>query len=227
MIKLPARLHEGRHLSGSANSIQIVLHDTTPVISPLADLRPLRFVIADNKTLGQEFASLVEQYHYLGYETPKGENVKYLVYSKDGILLSCLVFSCSAWACASRDKFLGWDAATRKANLRYISNNSRYLVLPWVRVPHLASHILGLIAKRVSSDWEYKYGHKLHLLETFVERDRFRGSSYKAANWIRTGETTGRSRNDRYSKLSVPIKDVYLYPLHKNFRKELCSGIII
>jgi hypothetical protein len=105
--------------------------------------------------------------------------------------------------------------------LPFITNNTRFLILPWVKVPHLASHILGLICRRISSDWQEKYGHAVYLLETFVERDRFKGTCYKAANWIHVGETTGRSRNDRYNNLRVPIKDIYLYPLHKNFREVL------
>jgi hypothetical protein len=152
-----------------------------------------------------------------------GENLKYMVYSAQGQLLACLLFGSSAWSCASRDAFIGWNAKSRRANLIYTTNNTRFLILPWVKVEHLASHILGLICKRIASDWQTKYGHELYLLETFVEKSRFRGTCYKAANWVCVGQTKGRSRNDRYNKLKVPIKDIYLYPLSKNFREVLCS----
>ncbi|MHB1167240.1 MAG: Druantia anti-phage system protein DruA [Carboxydocellales bacterium] len=116
----------------------------------------------------------------------------------------------------------------RKANLYLTTNNTRFLIFPWVRIPHLASHILGLISRRISSDWQVKYGHPVYLLETFVEKDRFKGTCYKAANWKFVGETTGRSRNDRYKNLRVPVKDIYLYPLDKNFREVLtkCSHLL-
>jgi len=134
---------------------------------------------------------------------------------------ACLLFGSAAWKIAPRDDFIGWDADTRKANLNLLTNNMRFLILPWVRVPHLASYILGNIARRISSDWLLKYGHPIYLLETFVEQGRFQGTCYQAANWICTGQTRGRSRNDRYATLKVPIKDIYLYPLIKRFREAL------
>jgi len=199
-----------------------MIHDTTPVTVPIKDLLPLKVeVIRKSGPLLTEFKSLLVQYHYLGFDMTVGENMKYMVYSRDGILLSCLLFGSAAWSCAPRDKFIGWHASARKAHLPFVTNNTRFLILPWVKVPHLASHILGLICRRISSDWQEKYGHTVYLLETFVERERFKGTCYKAANWIHVGETTGRSRNDRYNNLRVPIKDIYLYPLHKNFKEVL------
>jgi hypothetical protein len=135
--------------------------------------------------------------------------------------LACLLFGSAAWKTRPRDSFIDWTSATRKRNLHFITNNMRFLILPWVKVPHLASHILGRIAKRISSDWVEKYGHPIYLLETFVERDRFRGTSYRAANWMCVGHTRGRTRNDRDNSIRVPVKDIYLYPLCRDFRRYL------
>jgi hypothetical protein len=138
-----------------------------------------------------------------------------------GRLLGCLLFGSAAWKCRARDEFIGWTQKQREQNLHLITNNTRFLILPWVRIPHLASWILGQVLRRLSDDWESKYGHRIVLVETFVERDRFAGTSYKAANWIRLGATTGRSRQDRQHNLQVSVKDVYLYPSCHEFRREL------
>src|SRR3989337_4462174 len=121
----------------------------------------------------------------------------------------------------SQELCIDWDMLARKQYLHLIANNLRFLILPWVRVPHLASHVPGLIARRIRNDWIHKYGHPIYLLETFVERERFQVTSYKAANWLLVGQTKGRTRNDRYNTIRVPIKDIYLYPLTPNFREAL------
>ena len=139
--------------------------------------------------------------------------------------LGCLLLGSSAWKVACRDEFIGWDIETRQRNVNLITNNTRFLVLPWIQVRHLASHILAQVSRRISSDWLKKYGHGIELLETFVERDRFLGTCYKAANWIYVGQTTGRSRNDRYSNIKVPVKDIYIFPLDKNFRHSLTLSV--
>lgn len=223
-INLPARAHHGGRKPNSKDHVQFMLHCTSPITCNLKELLPLTLKTIERGFPLQEFKSLVAQYHYLSFDMTAGENIKYMVYSRNGELLTCLLFGASAWSCAPRDNYIGWDALARRANLTYSTNNIRFLVVPWVKVPHLASHILGLISRRISSDWQVKYGHPVHLLETFVEKDRFKATCYKAANWIYVGETTGRSRNDRYSKLSVPIKGIYLYPLSKNFREVLCNA---
>jgi hypothetical protein len=128
-------------------------------------------------------------------------------------VVACFLFGAAAWRCAARDRHLGWATAERAAGLGAVANNTRFLILPWVRVPHLASHLLGLVARRIDADWRAKYQHGLRWLETFVERDRFLGTCYRAANWVWVGETTGRSRQDRKMSLRVPVKDVYLYRL--------------
>jgi len=147
--------------------------------------------------------------------------MKYLVFDRDARPVACLLFGSAAWKIAPRDNFIGWDGARRKAKLHLLTNNMRFLILPWVKVPHLATHILGTMARRISSDWMKRYHHSLYMLETFVEKERFRGICYQAANWIYVGQTQGRSRNDRYSSLKVPIKGIYLYPLVERFRNAL------
>jgi len=145
------------------------------------------------------------------------------VRSEQGRLLACLVFGSSAWKCQDRDQWIAWSREQREKKLNFTTNNTRFLILPWVKVPHLASWILGQISRRLSSDWQKKYGHPILLVETFVERDRFKGTAYRAANWIRVGSTTGRTRQDRNNSLCMPVKDIYLYPLLANFRKSLCA----
>lgn len=207
---------------GHKNYIQVMMHDNSDIVADIRGILPLHLEILQERSFQmQEFKSLLEQYHYLGFDRSVGENLKYLVYSRQGKILACLLFGSAAWACAPRDKFIGWKTDSRRNHLIYTTNNTRFLILPWVKVPHLASHILGLIVRRIASDWQEKYGHPLYLLETFVEKERFKGTCYRAANWIYVGETTGRSRNDRYTNLQVPIKDIYLHPLDKHFREYL------
>ena len=203
-------------------SIQYVLHQKAPIQSGLKNLVPIQIEPIGNAQKKETlFKTLISLYHYLGYAGTVGENIKYMAFDRNANPLACVLFGSAAWKTAPRDIFIGWDHQTRKRNLHLITNNMRFLILPWVRVPHLASHILGRIAKRISADWTKKYGHPLYLLETFVERQRFRAICYKAANWICVGQTKGRTRNDRYTTISVHIKDVYLYPLTKNFREAL------
>lgn len=149
--------------------------------------------------------------------------MKYLVRDRHGRDLACVLFGSAAWKTKPRDEFIGWSQETRSRNLLWITNNTRFLILPWVRVPHLASHVLGRIIRRIRADWNTKYGHPVHLLETFVERDRFLGTCYKAANWKHVGSTTGRSRQDRHTTLNVPVKDIYLYPLIPHFKEALLN----
>ena len=159
------------------------------------------------------FNGLLAHEHYLGHRNTVGENLRYLVRDRHGRPVACALFGSAAWKCADRDAFLGWDRATRERNLQRLTNNTRFLIPGWVQVPHLASHVLGLIARRIRADWQAKYGHPIHALETFVDRSRFKGTCYRAANWLRLGETRGRTRNDRAHRIRAAIKDVYLYPL--------------
>jgi len=169
------------------------------------------------------FDALLHHHHYLSHRSSVGENLQYLVRDAQARPLACVLFGAAAWQCAARDRYLGWDSAVRAQNLHLIANNTRFLILPWVQVAHLASHVLGRIAQRLSGDWQAKYGHPIYLLETFVQRDRFRGTAYRAANWVRVGQTKGRTRQDRADGTwhQSAIKHVYLYPLHRRFRQHL------
>jgi len=222
-ITLPAKVKTGR-IAGRKFSAQMMLHDTAAVSGPLSELLPVKIVSSVDGELLKEYKSCIEQYHYLGYDRTVGENMKYMVYGNNGALLSCLLFGSAAWSCRDRDKYIGWEKEERKKNLQSMTNNTRFLILPWVNVPHLASHILAKVVRRVSADWETKYGHPVYCLETFVECDRFKGTCYKAANWIHTGKTTGRGRDDVNNEFGLPVKDVYLYPLHKRYKKILQKG---
>jgi len=198
----------------------------SPLLEDLGTLLPLEIseVSAAAGTPSRVlFENLLHRHHYLSYRSPVGENLQYLVSHRQGRPLACVLFGAAAWQCADRDEYIGWDAATRSQGLHLITNNTRFLILPWVRVPHLASHLLSRIARRLSRDWQGKYGHPIYLLETFVQRDRFAGSCYQAANWQRVGQTKGRSRQNRPDgrPYRLPVKDVYLYPLHPRFRQRL------
>lgn len=219
-ITLPAR----EPFSGKGRKkvpVPYVPHNTDAITCNLKSIAPVRIEPVDDTELLSLFKCLLYQYHYLGFSGTVGENMKYLVFDKKGNPLACLLFGSAAWKCAPRDNFIGWDADTRRAKLSFLTNNMRFLILPWVKVPHLASHILGNVTRRISSDWMEKYGHPIYLLETFVEQKRFRGICYQATNWTCVGQTKGRSRNDRYATMKVPIKDIYLYPLVKRFREVL------
>ena len=195
---------------------------TEPIGQCIGELTPLRIELVKARSHEARLLHhLLSSYHYLGFRTNVGETIGYLVRDRHDRLVACAVFGAAAWKTAPRDRFIGWDAELRAKRLSGIANNNRYLILPWVEVPHLASHILGLLARRIRFDWIEKYGHPVALLETFVDRSRFRGTCYRAANWRCVGQTQGRSRQDRYANLSVPIKDIYLYPLTPNFREEL------
>ncbi len=206
------------------NSVRVhtpVAHSKAEIICSLHDLAPLRIDVIHQATSSCLFNHLLTEYHYLGFSGTVGENMKYMVYDRWNRSLACLLFGSAAWKVSSRDEWIGWTSQLRQANLLYLTNNMRFLILPWVQVPHLASHSLAGIARRISSDWIQRYGHPIHLLETFVEQDRFRGTCYRAANWIRVGQTQGRSRNDTDRTLKVPVKDVHLYPLITNVREVL------
>jgi Druantia protein DruA len=168
------------------------------------------------------FQQYLVQHHYLSYGGPVGENLGYLVRSCQAQPLACVLFGAAAWQCAPRDQWIGWSAAQRAQGLHFIANNSRFLVLPWVHVKSLASRVLSQISRRIDADWQGRYGHPLHLLETFVQQDRFPGTCYKAANWIHVGRTTGRTRQDRHNRVNAPFKDIYLYPLTAHARPDLC-----
>lgn len=198
--------------------------DQTVLAGILGDVQPLQVEVLGRAHPDLSlFRSLLQTHHYLGFQNSAGENLKYLVRGRAGRPLACLLFGAAAWKAKSRDDWIGWAAHQRVQALPYVANNTRFLILPWVRVPHLASHVLGEVARRISLDWSAKYGHEIALLETFVQRDRFAGTCYRASGWMHVGATTGRSRNDRDQTLSVPVKDIYMRPLCPDFRRRLCA----
>lgn len=179
----------------------------------LGQLRPVKLeLVSAGSAVAGRWAFYLDQYHYLKLRVV-GENLGYLAVDAHGRDVAAVLFGAPAWRCAPRDEFLEWSEAQRREQLHRLANNTRFLILPWVRVPHLASHVLGAAARRISADWQSKYGHGLDWLETFVEHERFAGSCYRAANWQWVGQTAGRSRQDREHTLRVPVKDVYLYRL--------------
>jgi hypothetical protein len=197
-----------------------------PIETGLSSLRPLRIEVMGARQPDYHlFQSYLARHHYLGYRGPVGENIGYLIRSRGGVDLACLLFGAAAWQCAPRDRWIGWSAAQRARGLPFLANNQRFLILPWVRVDHLASHILGQVAQRIAEDWQQRYRHPIHLLETFVQQDRFTGACYQAANWTRIGQTTGRTRQSRRHRdnaVHAPVKDIYLFPLTGDACRRLC-----
>lgn len=198
----------------------VVSVDERPLQVRLSEIQPLEFRQVRRMPEEALFNSLLEQHHYLGYTQPVGEHLKYLIYAQQRPI-ACIAWSSAPRHLGSRDRFIGWSAEARRQNVGLLAYNPRFLILPWVRVPHLASHILGQMAKRLAGDWQRWYGHPVYFLETFVDPQRFRGTCYRAANWIRLGHTTGRGNNAPTKKPTLPIKEVLGYPLRKDFRQRL------
>jgi len=219
LIKLPLRQNPGPGRLPEVESIDI---DKNPLICSLSALQPIRILDARSSTENEKiFNHLVKEYHYLSYGRPVGQNMKYLVVDVNDRPLGCLLFGAAAWKTEDRDNWIGWSSVMREKNLGLICNNTRFLILPWVDVFNLASYVLGSVLRRLSDDWTLRYGSGIALVETFVDITRFIGTCYKAANWQKVGQTKGRSRQDRYSKLKVPVKDIWIFPLCRNFREIL------
>ena len=197
--------------------------DRTPLCGRLRDLGPLSFSQVRRTAQEKLFNGLIEQHHYLGYTQPVGEHLKYLVHAQ-GRPVAALALSSAPHGLRCRDRFIGWSAQTRRHHIRFVAYNSRFLIPPWVQVKHLASHVLGRLARRVSDDWHQVYGHGIYFLETFVDPGRFRGTCYQAANWQLLGWTTGRGHNCPTYQPNRPIKKVLGYPLTKHFRRLLCAA---
>ena len=194
--------------------------DATAILGPLAELRPVEIEQVRRTDHERLFNSLMEQHHYLAYEQPVGEHLKFLVWAQ-GRLIACMAWSSAPRHLGSRDRYIGWSAEARRRNIRFLAYNTRYLILPWVHVPHLASHILGRMASQLSPEWERMYGHPVYFAETFIDPTRFRGTCYRAANWKFLGLTTGRGKNDHTYKPNRPIKEVLGLPLTPRFRELL------
>lgn len=216
----PRRTASVNHLRNQ--TLAPLAHDTGPIDGPLQALRPLQIQpLAEGSADTRLFKFLLQHYHYLGFRNGVGENLKYLVRDRLSRPLACLLFGAAAWKTQDRDLWIGWDPSQRSTHLFLLANNSRFLILPWVRVPSLASHVLSQLTARLSADWQRKYGHPIYLVESFVQRDRFPATCYRAAGWWRVGATTGRSRNDAALTLNVPIKDIYLKLRRADGRERL------
>ncbi len=213
------------HHSGNRNRrLPDVPHTCDPIQTELHALRPIQLVSTQgDKAINDLFHCLMDRYHYLGFKGHVGEHMKYIAFDRYNRPIGCLLFGSAAWKMGPRDQFIGWDRAVRRRNLHLTTNNTRFLIPPWVRVPHLASFLLGATLRRLRKDWTKKYGHDLCMVETFVDRSRFAGTCYLSANWIRVGQSKGRSRQDRHHRLQVPVKDILVYPLTRDYKRLLCE----
>ena len=228
LIRLPARQRRGgrqtpRAVASQAQGI-LDLAPTVPIGQrPFSQLWPLSWHQAQG---GQperaQVARDLAQHHYLGYPDALGQ-IHYLVRDRHGQDVACLLFGPAAWKVAARDEFIGWSSSERQSRLAHLANNSRFLILPWIQTPHLASHLLAQAVRRLRVDWPARHGLPVWLVETFVETERFSGVCYRAANWIKVGQTQGRTRNDRQHLHNAPRKDVYLLSLTPEFRQRLCA----
>lgn len=228
LLRLPER--RGRGAPGARRAPrtgqgepQAEIHGSAGAFAPLR-LEVVRGGQADHNGNHALFKELLDRHHYLGYRVPFGASLRYLVRSERAPenVLACLLWSSPAWKMAARDQWIGWNDGERTRNLQYIVNNSRFLILPWVRVKGLASKILGAVARQLPRDWETLYGYRPLLLETLVDAERFRGVCYRAANWIQLGQTTGRGRMDRaHAAHGAAVKDLYVYPLCRHVAERL------
>lgn len=219
------RLPPPRRKNGNGTRYARRTHAAEPRLPIVVDSESFAELRLDLVATSKESAlwnEYIARYHYLGYNTLPGAQLRYIIHFQ-GQELACLGFGASAWKVEPRDQFIGWTQEQRKRNLYFVVNNARFLILPWVHSRNLASRILSLVAKRLPVDWQNRYGYRPVLLETFVQSDRFRGTCYKAANWIQVGITKGRGKLDVKNQYAVPKKDILLYPLTQDFRKILCS----
>ena len=219
LIKLPPRQRFGPRRPPEIKPVEV---DQSQISCQLSDIQPVNIVDARHcAEYEKTFNYLVKEYHYLSFSRPVGQNMKYLILGRNGRILGCLLFGAAAWKTEVRDQWIGWSPSEREQNLGLICNNTRFLILDWVKVPHLASHVLGACLRRLSRDWKNRYGTPIALVETFVDTTRYAGTCYKAANWQKIGQTKGRSRQDGDRKLKVSVKDIFVYPLRNDFRRML------
>ncbi len=223
LIELPPRRQTptNRMRRGLAKTVRVE-PPTCPIECRLPELGAITVrEVSAHATDRAWVKAALQQFHYLGFGGAVGENLHYLVRDGQGRALACLVFGAAAWKCQDRDQWIGWSTEARRRHLPWLANNHRFLILPWTRVRPLASWTVGQVMQRLSADWQRKYGHGLALVETFVEEERFAGTAYRAANWVKVGQTTGRTRQDGRRSIQAPVKAVYLYPLRPDFRAVL------
>jgi hypothetical protein len=220
-IELPPRRREFRCVWARRTPAPVEI-DATPLEARLRDLGPLEIRQVRRTPEEALVNSLVEHHHYLGYRQPVGEHLKYLV-TAAGRPIACFCWSSAPRHLAPRDEHIGWSPAARKANIRFVAYQTRFLILPWVRVPHLASHLLGCMSRQISQDWQHVYAHPIYFTETFVDPERNRGTCYRAANWTALGLTKGRGKNDQTRTPNRSLKLLFGYPLVRDFRPRLCA----
>ena len=222
LIELPAlRRSPPNPLARRARPLPVAI-ERTPVRCTLRELGALEFIQVRRTEKEPLLGALIEEHHYLGYTQPVGEHLKYLVYSGSRPL-ACFAWSSAPRHLEPRDRFIGWSAAARRENIRFVVYNTRFLILPWISVEHLASHLLGRMTRMLSADWERHYAHPVHFAETFVDPERFRGTCYRAANWTHLGTTTGRGKDDQTHRQNRSRKHVLGYALHPGFRGLLSA----
>jgi len=218
------QLPEVRHLGGRGPrrvGVSRAGSEPAPVGCAASECEPLELMLVEGKAEGRRWREQIERYHYLGYRVPFGANLRYWVRHEEREL-ACLLWTSPAWKMQARDEWIGWSDEQRRHNLQRIVNHARFLILPWVQVQGLASKILALSARQMPRDWESRYGHRPLLLETLVDAGRFRGTCYRAANWVHVGQTTGRGRMDReHVAHGRAVKDIYIYPLARDARQHL------
>lgn len=222
LIELPPRRYCPPNPLAQRGQPGAVTIDRTPIRAELHELGPLEFVLVRRSEHEPLFNALLHAYHYLGYTQPVGAHLKYLVYAGRRPV-ACFAWSSAPRHLRPRDRFIGWSLPARRHNLRLIAYNPRFLILPWVAVRHLASHLLGAMLRRLSADWERRYGHPIYFAETFVDPARYAGTCYRAANWIPLGVTTGRGKDDQTHRPTRVRKHVLGYILHPRFRERLAE----
>jgi Domain of unknown function (DUF4338) len=222
-IELPAVRQVSQNPFIRREKPQPALIDMTPLTGLLSQIQPVALTQVRRTADEPLFNALVEHHHYLGYEQPVGEHLKYVMWAQ-GRPIACMAWSSAPRHLGSRDRYIGWSAEARRRNIRFIAYNTRFLILPWIQIPHLASHILGRIAAALPHDWERLYGHPVYFAETFIDPGRFRGTCYRAANWKLLGLTTGRGKDDMTHRANRPVKEVLGYPLTRRFRELLSQS---
>lgn len=222
LIRMPAPLTKNCNGRSYLRRTPEAEPELFPITTPAGELKDLHIELVAGYSRSHLWNEYIDRYHYLGYTPLPGAQLRYFA-KAEGRILALFGFGAAAWKTAPRDQHIGWDAKQRERNLHLIVNNARFLILPWVNSRHLASRLLGMASRRIAQDWRHHYGFSPVLLETFVETHRFKGTSYKAANWIYVGRTKGRGKLDRYNKAALPVKDIWLYPLNKYYRRTLCS----
>jgi hypothetical protein len=222
LIQLPPP--QNKNGNGRRHAKHSPLSNPPPLLftTPARLITDLQLEIVTHTHQSYLWNELIDRYHYLGYTPLPGAQLRYIVKFQN-TLLALFGFGASAWMTAPRDHFIGWNHQQRQKNLHLVINNARFLILPWVQSAHLASLLLGKISRQIADDWQNRYNYRPVLLETFVETPRFKATAYKAANWICVGQTQGRGKLGQRKENNLPIKDIWLYPLHKRFRQFLCK----